>query len=125
MKDDRYESPQPRNTISEVMQAKLAHAQAVLEGLALSDYTQVESNALALKRISQGAEWLAHESAAYFQYSDEFRGICDDLASHARGKNLPALSTDYSRLTNSCVACHAYLRSQRPSEQVPGRVSKR
>jgi hypothetical protein len=123
MTNDHDDVPPPRDTVSKVMQAKLAHSQAVLEGLALADYAQIESNALALKGISQGSEWLAHESTAYFEYSNEFRSICDDLANHARSRNLQAIAADYSKLTNSCVACHSYLRAERPFQQMPGRVS--
>jgi len=121
--DDQYEAPPPRDTVPKVMQAKLAHAQAVLEGIALADYAQIETNALALKRISQGGDWLVQESPSYFNYSAEFRSVCDDLANHARAKDLQALASDYANLTNSCVACHSYLRAERPFKDMPGRVS--
>lgn len=114
-----------RDSVSKVMQAKLAHAQAVLEGIVLADYAQIESNAVALKQISQSGEWLVQESTAYFEFSSEFRSICDDLAEHSRAENLEALAADYNTLTNSCVACHTYLRQERPFRQMPGKVSMR
>ncbi len=121
--DDQYEVPVPRDSVSKVMQAKLAHAQAVLEGLALSDFNQIEGNAKALKRISEGGDWLKQESAAYFEFSAEFRRVCDDLVSHAGARNLHAVAADYSRLTNSCVSCHSYLRMERQTKDMPGRIS--
>ena len=54
--DDQFETAPPRDTVSKVMQAKLAHAQAVLEGLALADYAQIQSNALALKRRASASD---------------------------------------------------------------------
>ena len=121
--NDQYEAPPPRDTVPKVMHAKLAHAQAVLEGIALADYAQIESNAMALKRISQGGDWLVHESATYFDFSTEFRGVCDDLVTHAHAQNLQAVAADYGNLANSCVACHSYLRMEKQHQDLPGRVS--
>ena len=123
MIDDQYEVPPPRDSVPAVMQAKLAHAQAILEGIALADYALIESNALAIKRISQGGDWLVQDSATYFDFSAEFRGICDDLVNHARAQNLQAMAADYANLTSSCVACHGYLRQERQTKDMPGRVS--
>jgi hypothetical protein len=121
--DDQYEVPLPRDTVPKVMQAKLAHAQAVLEGVVLADFAQIETNALALKQISRGGDWLVQESAAYFEFSAGFRAVCDDLVTHARGQDLQAAAADYAKLATTCVACHGYLRSERQSKDIPGRVS--
>jgi hypothetical protein len=123
--DDQYEAPPPRDTLSKVMRAKLAHAQAILEGLALSDYAMIESNALAIKRISQGGDWLVQDSATYFDFSAEFRNTCDDLVNHARAQNMQAMVSDYANLANSCVACHDYLRMERQTKDMSGRMSLR
>ena len=121
----RTKPPRRATTVPAVMRAKLAHAQAILEGIALGDYAEVETNAMALKRISQGADWLAHESAAYFDFSAEFRDSCDDLVHHSQAKNVKALVQDYGTLTTTCVACHEYLRKERQTKDMPGRVSLR
>jgi hypothetical protein len=121
--DDTFETPPPRTTVSAVMEAKLAHAQAVLEAISLADYAMVESNAMALKRISQGGDWLVHDSATYFEFSAEFRSACDDLIHHAQAQNVPAMTQAYANLTNTCVACHSYLRNERQTNDLPGRVS--
>lgn len=121
--DDQYEVPPPRTNIPEVMHAKLAHSQAILEGIALNDFVQVEVNARDLRRISLGSEWLIMDTPSYHAYSESFRNVCDDLVNHAREKNLNAISADYANLTNSCVACHSYLRQERQFNDMPGRVS--
>jgi hypothetical protein len=121
--DDQYEVPPPRDTVPKVMQAKLAHAQAILEGLALADYSQIEVNASTLKSISREAQWLAHDSVEYFELSADFREVCDNLVLHARARNMQATVDDYAALTNSCVACHDYLRRRRQTKDMPGRVS--
>jgi hypothetical protein len=123
--NDAFEQPLPRTTVPSVMQAKLAHAQALLEGITKADFPLVERNALALKEISQGADWLAHESPAYFALSAEFRTTCDDLVTQARDGNIRALAATYGSLANSCVSCHAWLRREREVKDMPGRVSDR
>src|ERR1043165_1758213 len=54
--DDHYEIPPSRDTVPAVMQAKLGHAQAILEAIAMADFAQAETNAMALKRISEGGD---------------------------------------------------------------------
>ena len=81
---DDDESPPPRTTVSQVMRSKLAHAQAILEGLSLGNFAQVETNAMSLKRISQGGEWLAHESPAYFAFSTSFERFATTWSSRRR-----------------------------------------
>jgi cytochrome c556 len=108
-----------------VMQAKLAHAQAVLEGLALADFRQIEVNAAALIDISQHADWLVHDTPSYASLSEHFRAAAQAMVDDAQRRDLAALSRDYGSLTGSCVACHRYLQAERPTLQMPGRVSMR
>lgn len=117
-----FDTP-PQATMSGVMQSKLVHSQALLDGLVVSDYTKIEGNALALKRISEGGEWIVNDSAAYFAMSSRFREICDQMAGHARAKQLDAASDDFAVLTHTCVACHTYLRAERAMKGMPGRIS--
>ena len=121
--DEHFESPPPRDTVSKVMHAKLAHAQAILEGMALGDYAITESNAMALKRISEGGDWLVQDSATYFEFSAEFRRACDDLINHTRAQKLAAMTEDYANLTSTCIACHEYLRSERQANDMSGKIS--
>ena len=123
--DDEFEAPPPRNTVHEVMHAKLAHAQAILEAIALADFAQSEANARALKRISEGAEWLVQDTLTYFEYSAKFRNVCDDLIKHSRTQDRRALAVDYASLTNTCFDCHDYLRMERQTKDIPGQISIR
>ena len=117
------ETMPPRRSMPDVMQAKLAHAQAILEGMALGDFPQIEVNASDLQRISLASEWLVVETATYHTYSEEFRRVTSQLIEHARAKNLDAVTHDYASLTHTCISCHSYLRAERPFLNVPGRVS--
>ena len=59
--------------VREMMRAKLAHAQAVLEGVARQDFDQVQTNASALHNLSTLSDWQVHRTMEYNQYSEDFR----------------------------------------------------
>lgn len=121
--DEEYHTQPPRDTMPNIMQAKLAHAQALLEGLALADFGQIERNAFALVQISQQASWMVHDSPSYFAMSQNFREAAQAMVIDAQAKRLDALSRDYGALTGSCIACHRYLQAEKPTLDMPGRVS--
>lgn len=107
----------------DIMQAKLIHAQAVVEGIVLGELAQVEANASQLAWISEESAWMVHDTASYVVFSEQFRAIMHEMARHARGGDLDAVIRDYGRMTNSCVACHTYLRQEKLIKDLPGRVS--
>ena len=92
-----------------MMRAKLAHAQAVLEGVAIGSFDQIQANAGALHRLSTMSDWQVHRTMEYNQYSDEFRWIATELARHAKEKKLHATTLDYMSMTMTCVKCHDYM----------------
>lgn len=121
--NDEGDMAPPRDNMPQIMQGKLAHAQAILEGLALGDFRQIEVNAGELVRISQQAEWMVHDTASYFAMSENFRAAAQAMVDSARAKDLGALSRDYGALTGSCIACHRYLQAEKPTLDMPGKVS--
>lgn len=121
--DDEGNMQPARDTMPRIMQSKLAHAQGILEGLALADFAQIEVNAAELVRISQQAGWMVHDTASYFSMSETFRAAAQAMVDDARRKDIAALSRDYGALTGSCVACHRNLQAERPTLDMPGRVS--
>ncbi len=99
--------------IHEVMQAKLVHAQAVVEGVVWGDFQIVETNAVQLEALSNEAGWLVHDTVTYTVFSEQFRKIAGSMAVRARNRNLDAVTADYMELIRTCVACHTYLRRER------------
>jgi hypothetical protein len=96
-----------------LMQKKLAHAQKVLEGIALEDFKKIRSHAEELIDISKAAEWKAVKSPRYEVYSNDFRRVADTLAKKARAKNLDGSALAYVELTLTCVKCHKHVREIR------------
>jgi cytochrome c556 len=124
MRDDQFETQPKRQNMYAVMQAKLSHSQAILEGITLANFRQIELNANDLFEISRSADWMVHDTESYFAFSEEFRNITSDLGAHARLRDLNAVADDYARLTQSCVACHRYLRLELQTKDLPGKISR-
>lgn len=101
--------PPKYNSVRDMMRAKLAHAQAVLEGVAVNDMDQVETNANALHLLSTQSDWQVHRTMEYNLYSEDFRFAAREMARHAREKKMHAATMDYLSLTLSCVKCHDYM----------------
>ena len=111
----RGEGQQPDN-VRTMMQLKLSHAQSILDGLATEDFEKVEKNAQKLALVSQAAAWQVLQTPEYARQSAEFRRTADDLAKHAKEKNLDAAALDYVKLTLNCINCHKYVRGERVAQ---------
>jgi len=95
------------------MRAKLGHAQHILEGITLEDFSLIARHAEQLKALSFDAGWQVIRTEDYVRHSEEFRRAADKLALAAQEKNLEAGLLAYFRLTQNCVDCHAHVRNQR------------
>ena len=113
----------PMVDMSDVMQAKMMHMFAIVEGMAVNNLQQVADNAADLRDLSERSSWLIHDSVTYIALSDEFRDTADRLSRNARRRETDAVLADYTSLTHSCLACHRYLRQERMERDMPGRIS--
>lgn len=109
--------------IAGVMWAKLGLARAILEGLVTEDFVEIERDAVQLHELSEHSSWMVTDSVTYVVTSDRFRQIVDDLAEHARAGRLDDATADFNLMTETCVACHTYLRRERRQKDYPERVS--
>jgi hypothetical protein len=95
------------------MQRKLEHAQKVIEGLATNDFAALGRHAEELIAISKEAEWKVLKTARYQLYSNDFRQQAQELADHARDKNIDGAALAYVEMTLTCVKCHKHVREVR------------
>ena len=100
-----------KSGISRFMRAKLDSSQQVLEGLVTEDYKLIEQGAQQMQLMSKAAEWQIIPGPVYAQYSTEFQRSAEQLAKHAKDKNIDAAGLSYMQLTMNCVSCHRYIRS--------------
>jgi hypothetical protein len=97
-----------------LMKKKLAHAQKVLEGVAVGNFKLIAANAEKLIEISKAAQWkTALRTPKYELYSNEFRRIADKLVKKAEAKNLDGAALAYVEMTLTCVRCHRHVREVR------------
>lgn len=97
-------------TLQRIMQRKLDHAHALLEGVILEDYGALEESAAALRALSEEAGWFVNETAEYAERSAEFRRAVAQIESAAKEKNSESAALGYVDMTLKCVQCHRHLR---------------
>jgi len=95
-----------------IMRAKLAHAQGVLQALALEDFDAIASQAYSLAMLSKEADWQIHKTLPYIHYSEAFRKVCVSISHHAEKRDLHGVALDYLEMTMTCVKCHSYMRHE-------------
>jgi cytochrome c556 len=106
--------PAQESRRSQFMRQKLEYSKGLLEGLSLENYGLVETNARALRKLSEADMWDVMgmpNVEQYLGYTVEFRRICDDLNAKARARNIDGATLAYVQLTMNCVNCHKYARS--------------
>jgi cytochrome c556 len=106
----RAAAPPEADKVAVFMRAKLAHADHVLEGLAIEDYEMIERAAQELSLASLDSNWQVLQTEDYVRQSAEFRRSCDALKKAAQEKNLDGATLAWVEVTLKCVQCHKYVR---------------
>ena len=108
----KKEPPKKSVVMQAFMKAKLAQAQAILEGLTVEDFDQIERNATAMFLLTKAEQWNASKDPQFIQHSKEFERATTQLAKYARDKNLDGASLMYVQLTLNCIECHRFVRDK-------------
>jgi hypothetical protein len=103
-------APPETDKVAVFMRAKLAHADHVLEGLAVADFELIERAAQELSLASLDSNWQVLQTEDYVRQSAEFRRSCDALKKAAQEKNLDGATLAWVDVTLKCVQCHKYVR---------------
>lgn len=103
----------PKKNVKIFMQAKLVHAQKVLEGLTTDDFDLVAQNSQKMSLLSLASTWQVLQTPEYVRRSTEFRHAVDALTKAAEKENLDGATLAYVNVTLKCVECHKYVRSVR------------
>lgn len=114
----------PALDMSDIMMAKLICTEGLVNGLARGDLAQVAASAERMRELSERASWMVHDTVTYLALSDTFRGQLEQMVRHADAGDRSALVADFVAVTNTCVACHAYLQEERLQQSLPGRLSR-
>ena len=109
----RTEQPNPTAAF---MRLKLAHAQKLLEGIVLEDFSLIEKNAQEMSLLSEEERWQVFHTTEYLQHSQEFRRSAKAMMTAAREKNIDGAALAYMQITHNCVNCHKYVRDVRMAQ---------
>jgi Tfp pilus assembly protein FimV len=94
-----------------LMRDKLVQMNAVLEGLTLNDFAEVEEAAKTLRMISRATSWhIDDPTPQYNRISKNFQEQTADLERHAKEKNVEAATLDLVRMNITCTHCHQHMR---------------
>jgi cytochrome c556 len=111
---------QERGRLQKFMRQKLEHAQNVLEGLTVEDFTLIANSARRLREVSEDARWRVSPSATYLRISNEFQDVADEMHAKAKQRNLDGATLAYVKLTMTCVKCHKLVREEHLTSPGPG-----
>lgn len=111
--DTLKKAPPKKSAVMQAfMKVKLTQAQAMLEGLTVEDFDQIERNAAAMFLLTKAEQWKASKDPQFLQHSQEFERITTQLAKYAKDKNLDGASLMYVQLTLNCIECHRFVRDK-------------
>ena len=116
--DEQRDRKHPKTNVQVLMRNKLAHAQAVLDGLVTEDYDKIAEAADMMRMIGRAASWQAIDTNRYKTHSKRFASTTAKLATAAQNKNRDGALLQYLQLTTSCVECHDYIRAQQKARDL-------
>jgi hypothetical protein len=88
------------------MRQKLVYSQGILEGLTLEKYDLVLTNANLLRNMNLTNIFTRTADPYYARSINDFQTKVDVVIKGARNKQLDATTEAYSKVIESCVACH-------------------
>ena len=105
------EAAKGRSSNQLLMRDKLVQMNAVLEGLTMNDFAEIEEAAKTLRMISQATSWHINDpTPQYNRISKNFQEQTADLERHAKEKNVEAATLDLVRMNITCTHCHQHMR---------------
>jgi len=99
--------------LTNVMRAKLVHAQKILETVVTSDWVGLETHSRELERLTADPGWAVLKYPEYARHSGAFVLAIQDLHRAAAQRDLEETPKKYIAVTLQCVECHRYLARQR------------
>lgn len=100
----------PRETQTDLMQAKLTSSQKVLGGLVSKDFAQIRAGAQELNEICFSGAWVDNNDQVYRHHRTELHRLTQNLLLQAEKQNLEGAAFSYMHSLNVCISCHQYCR---------------
>ena len=104
---------EPAGKSEPVMEAKLEYCRALMQALAMDDFTAISTNAYQLARVTRLAAWQRDDSPEYQADSVDFERDVYMLIEAAKKKDRHEATLAYVELSLTCVDCHEYMRTNK------------
>lgn len=108
----RSDSARAEETTRNAMRTKLQYASGALEGLTLSRFELVATNAVLLRDLSMTNAFSITGNPEYRKRSTNYLRSVDRLITAAREQNLERATVAYGEVTRGCIECHKIFRRE-------------
>jgi cytochrome c556 len=105
-------TPARRSATVDFMRQKLNYSQGMLEGIVLEKYDLVLTNAALLRSMNLTNAFVKVGNPDYRADIADFQKRVDRLINAAKEQKLKSATEAYSRIVDSCVACHKQFRRE-------------
>uniref|UniRef100_A0A7C2P335 Cytochrome c n=1 Tax=Schlesneria paludicola TaxID=360056 RepID=A0A7C2P335_9PLAN len=102
-------------TLAAFMRKKLDASSKILEGITTEDDALIAAGADALLEMSKAEMWNVITDEDYREFNRDFRSSVRKLKDAAEKGNFDNATLQWIDSVKSCVECHKYIRSQRPT----------
>lgn len=92
------------------MKHKLGFSKKILESLTLGDYVDLAHNARQMRILSKIEGFVRRSNPEYRAQLKAFDRALAELIENAEQENIKHANASFSKMTTSCVTCHAYMR---------------
>lgn len=96
--------------LDDIMRRKLEHGRALLEGVVLANFSEVERHAHELTLLSEASTWTPLRTVEYLRFAAAFRDASSQLEEAANRRDMENVTGAYVELVTTCVQCHRHVR---------------
>ena len=101
------------------MEKKMDYAQAILRGLAASDFESIGEGARQMRLLNKVEGFVRKRNPSYQRELITFEHACDEMIRQSDQQNVQGVALAFNQLTISCVSCHQSLRSRATAGDSP------
>ncbi|WP_144057707.1 hypothetical protein [Novipirellula maiorica] len=98
------------------MEKKLDYSTAILRGLAMQDFDEIQANAQKMRVLNTMEGFVRSRNKEYRKHVNTFQVVTDELITQSKQKNIDGVTLAFNQLTVSCVRCHQSLREDGDSD---------
>lgn len=95
--------------LSRIMREKLVYARGMLDAVVTANWTELETHAKNLEKLTTSPGWTVLKYPEYAKHSAAFVSSLQDLQRVATEKDSGKATDAYTAIVKECVNCHRYV----------------